>query len=73
MSMHEYKLVNPRVYEFMKTAGYASPELAPRGQMLAKLIVEDILKIMQRAIINDVPAVDIWLKINRIYDEKRTR
>lgn len=64
--------MNPRVHEFMKTAGYASPELAPRGQQLAKLIVEDILKIMQRGIINDMSAVDIYLKINRIYDESRT-
>lgn len=73
MSMHEYKFMNPRVYEFMKTAGYASPELAPRGQMLARLVVEDILKIMQRGILNDMSAVDIYLKINGIYDEKRIR
>lgn len=73
MSMPEHKFMNPRVYEFMKTAGYASPELAPRGQMLAKLIVDDILKIMQRGIINDLSAVDIYLKINGIYDEKRIR
>lgn len=65
--------MNPRVYEFMKTAGFASPENAPRAQMLARLVVEDILKIMQRGIIADLSAVDIYLKINGIYDEKRTR
>jgi len=36
-----------RIKELMLTAGYAAPELASRGQLLAELLIKDILSIVE--------------------------
>ncbi len=35
-------MLNPRIKEIMTQAGYAAPEIAPRAQLLAHLIVQAI-------------------------------
>ena len=46
----------------MLEAGYAAPELATRGQLLAELIVRECLGCCEQVISDPVPeSVDTWL------------
>ena len=54
--------MNKRIRELMLEAGYAAPELAVRGQLLAELIVQECIGCCEQVISDPVPeSVDTWL------------
>lgn len=49
--------MNQRLYELMKQAGYAAPELAGRAQVLADLLVRECATLILN---NDIEKLEDW-------------